>query len=191
MRARMALLASGTPFDAIEVSLRAKPPALLAESPKGTVPVLILPDGAVIDESLDIMRWALRRNDPEQWLADDRAGSRTHALIAANDGPFKHHLDRYKYANRHAGAPGAMPADAHRAAAMDILATLDARLADRANLVADAPSLADIALFPFIRQFARHDPAWWSAQPLPRLQAWLDRHCASPLFELAMRRPTP
>ncbi|HWV12635.1 MAG TPA: glutathione S-transferase N-terminal domain-containing protein, partial [Sphingobium sp.] len=92
MRARMALIVSGQPVELREVVLRDKPPAMLSLSPKGTVPVLALPDGAVIDESLDIMRWALRLHDPEGWLDGDDA-----ALIAANDGPFKQHLDRYKY----------------------------------------------------------------------------------------------
>lgn len=95
MRARLALLVSETAFELREVKLSAKPPEMIALSPKGTVPVLVLPDGRVIDQSLDIMRWALGRNDPESWLDGDDP-----ALIEANDGPFKHHLDRYKYPHR-------------------------------------------------------------------------------------------
>ncbi len=184
----MALIASGVPFRLTEVALRAKPAAMLAASPKGTVPVLILPDGQVIDESLDIMRWALARRDPEGWLADDAQGSETRALIATNDGPFKYHLDRYKYASRHADAPDAQPAQTHRAAAMAILHTLDARLATHPNLATDHPALADIALAPFIRQFARHDPDWWQTQPLHHLQQWLERLLASPIFVQAMAK---
>ncbi len=182
MRARMALRISGVAFDLIEVSLKAKPPALLAASPKGTVPVLLLPDGQVIDESLDIMRWALGRNDPEMWLADDHPASETRALIASNDGPFKRHLDGYKYASRYTGAADALPAEAHRAMAMDMLGALDARLSSRRNLITDRRSLADIAIMPFVRQFSRHDPDWWSAQPLTHLQSWLDGNLASSLF---------
>ena len=100
MRARMALTVSATRCELREVRLSAKPAAMLAASPKGTVPVLVLPDGRVIDESLDIMRWALASNDPEGWLTRDDA-----ALIALNDGPFKHDLDRYKYPDRHDADP--------------------------------------------------------------------------------------
>lgn len=188
MRARMALLVSGVPFGLTEVSLKAKPPAMLAASPKGTVPVLVLPGGQVLDESLDIMRWALAQHDPQNWLVDDREGGETHALIGRNDGPFKHHLDRYKYANRYADDADALSAEDHRAAAMAFLTDLDTRLTDRANLVSKHPTLADIAIFPFIRQFARHDPDWWAAQPVPRLQQWLDRNLSSPLFKMAMRK---
>lgn len=178
MRARMALLVSGVPCHIREIVLRAKPEAMIAASPKGTVPVLVLPDGKVIDESLDIMRWALGGHDPEDWLAgDDRD------LIAANDGPFKLHLDAYKYPHRHGGDP--LP---HRAAGFAILMGLDARLATRANLCAEKPTLADFALFPFIRQFAAVDPDWFAAQPLPRLQSWLDRHLASSLFQTIMMK---
>ncbi|MFT4026588.1 MAG: glutathione S-transferase N-terminal domain-containing protein, partial [Novosphingobium sp.] len=119
MRARLALLASGTSCEIREVKLAAKPAEMLAASPKATVPVLVLPDGQVIDESLNIMRWALGRNDPLGWM--ERTDE---ASIAANDGAFKHHLDRYKYPERH----GSDPAE-HRAAGLAILAELEARLA--------------------------------------------------------------
>lgn len=178
MRARMALLASGTACEIREVALGAKPEALRAASPKATVPVLVLADGTVIDESLDIMRWALAWADPELWLGGDDG-----ALIAANDGAFKFHLDRYKYPERHGSDP-----IAHRAAALEILAGLEPRLSAHANLCRDARSLTDIAIMPFVRQFARTDPDWFDAQPLPALQAWLARHLASPLFEAAMAR---
>lgn len=177
MRARMALWTAGLRVELREVKLAAKPQALLAASPKGTVPVLVLPDGTVIDESLDIMRWALSQNDPEGWLAGDDAD-----LIAANDGPFKHHLDRAKYPGRYED-DGTID---HRAAALALLAPLETRLADRPWLTGAAPALADIALFPFIRQFAAIDPAWFAAQPLPHMQNWLNRLLASPLFAAVM-----
>ena len=176
MRARMALLISETRFDLVEVRLSAKPDALLAASPKGTVPVLVLDGGSVIDESLDIMHWALARHDPENWLS-----RRDPALIAANDGPFKHHLDRYKYPQRHGSDPVT-----HRDAGLAILAALELRLAAAPQLGGDSPGFTDIALFPFVRQFAATDAAWFGAQPLPGLQHWLAGHVASPLFAATM-----
>lgn len=181
MRARLALLASDTICEIREVKLSAKPPEMVEISPKATVPVLQLPDGRVIDQSLDIMRWALGRNDPGGWLArsDD-------ALIAANDGSFKHHLDRYKYPNRH----GTDPAE-HRAAALDHLRPLEERLVTTRFLGGDALGLADAALMPFVRQFAETDRDWFDLLPLPNLQAWLVDLIASPLFAAAMVRLTP
>jgi glutathione S-transferase len=182
MRARMALWVAGITVELREVKLAAKPPELLAVSPKATVPVLVLADATVIDQSLDIMRWALAQNDPEGWLAGDDA-----ALIAANDGPFKHHLDRAKY-------PGRYDEDGvtdHRAAALALLAPLEERLADAEWLTGQTRALTDIALFPFIRQFAATDPAWFAAQPLPGLQDWLERLLASDLFGAVMDKSAP
>ncbi|MEO9132277.1 MAG: glutathione S-transferase [Sphingomonas sp.] len=181
MRARMALLVSGQPCALREVVLRAKPAAMIAASEKATVPVLVLSDGEVIDESLDIMRWALARNDPEDWLcADDPA------LVAENDGPFKQHLDGYKYPDRQ----GSDPVE-HRAKGMAFLTSLEARLAESANLSREARSFTDIAIMPFVRQFAATDQSWFEAQSLPRLKAWLARHQESPLFLQAMLRLPP
>ena len=181
MRARIALLVSGQAVELREVVLRAKPQALLEASPKGTVPVLVLADGTVIDQSLDIMRWALRRADPEDWLAGEDA-----ALIGANDGPFKHHLDRYKYPSRY-------PEDTadHRAGGMTYLATLEARLADKSYLCGAQRTFVDIALFPFVRQFAATDSGWFAAQDLPGVQRWLDGLVQSDLFTAAMLRLPP
>lgn len=181
MRARLALLAGGTICEIREVKLAAKPAAMIAASPKATVPVLVLPDGQVIDESLDIMRWALAQSDPQGWL--ERTDE---ALIAANDGPFKHHLDRYKYPHRHGSDPGE-----HRAAGLAILAGIEARLATGPFLGGDRPGLTDAAIMPFVRQFAATDRGWFDAQPLPGLQAWLARWLADPLFEAAMLRLSP
>ena len=181
MRARLALRVSQTDCELREVKLAAKPEAMLAASPKGTVPVLVLPDGRVIDESLDIMRWSLSRHDPESWLERDDP-----AMIATNDGAFKHHLDRYKYPERHGSDAGQ-----HRAAGLAILGQLDECLREQANLLGGQRGLADMAIMPFVRQFAETDRAWFDAQPLPRLQAWLQGHLASPLFAAAMVRHTP
>lgn len=176
MRARMALMVSGARYEHREIVLRDKPAAMLAASPKGTVPVLVLADGAVIDESIDIMRWALARNDPEDWLASADA-----ALVEDFDGAFKHHLDRYKYAGRY----GVDPLD-HRAAGLAMLEALDARLAGRAFLGGAARGFSDIAIFPFVRQFAGVDAAWFAAQAVPHVQAWLAGLAGSALFERAM-----
>lgn len=181
MRARMALLVSGQTVELREILLRAKPEAMLDASPKGTVPVLVLPDGAVINQSLDIMRWALARHDPERWLQGD-----DHVLIKAFDGPFKHHLDRYKYPKRH----GSDPIE-HRTAGLEHLQALEQRLAASAFLCGASRTLADIALFPFIRQFAATDQPWFDAQPLPQVQAWLAGLIASDLFVTAMLRVAP
>jgi glutathione S-transferase len=178
IRARMALIVSGTAFTVREVDLKDKPAELKALSPKATVPVLLLPGGAVIDESLEIMRWALSRHDPEKWLEGEDLG-----LIQANDGPFKYHLDRYKYAGRY----GAVSED-HRAAALDILFELDARLTGQPYLHGPSRALTDAALMPFVRQFAATDRTWFNAQDLPNVQRWLADQLASPLFEQAMRR---
>lgn len=182
MRARMALWAAGVTAELREVKLAAKPPALIAASPKATVPVLVLPDGTVIDQSLDIMRWALSQNDPEGWLAGEEP-----ALIAANDGVFKHHLDRAKY-------PGRYDEDGvtdHRAAALALLAPLEERLAAAPFLCGPTRAFTDIALFPFIRQFAAIDPAWFAARPLPQLQGWLERLGGSDLFAAIMPKFAP
>jgi glutathione S-transferase len=175
MRARLALVVSRTRSCLREVALWNKPPELIAASPKGTVPVLVVSDGQVLEESLDIMRWALRQADPDGWLSADRAA--TDALIEANDGPFKHHLDRYKYAERY----GVDPAEP-RSAGIEILGRLNARLAAQANLCGEGMSMADAALLPFVRQYAQVDRAWFDAQPLLNLRRWLEGHLSSPLF---------
>ncbi len=176
IRARLALAVSGVAVEHREVKLRDKPADMLAASPKGTVPVLVLRQAQVIDESIDIMRWALARNDPEGWLAGDDV-----ALIAANDEAFKHHLDRYKYPERFA-ADGVD----HRAAGLAILGDLEARLVERAYLGGDRFGLADAAILPFVRQFAAVDRDWFAAQDLPRVQAWLAAFVGSALFEGVM-----
>ena len=178
IRARLALAVSGTRYEVRETSLRAKPAGLLAASAKGTVPVLVLPDGRVIDESLDIMRWALSNGDPEGWLERDDP-----ALISANDGPFKHDLDCYKYPDRH----DADPLD-HRDHGLTLLRDLDARLSVTTFLGGSARGMTDAAIVPFVRQFAAVDPDWFAAQRLPQLSRWLQDILASDLFQSIMFR---
>ncbi|AUW58724.1 glutathione S-transferase [Sphingobium sp. SCG-1] len=181
MRARMALLVSGTVCELREVKLADKPQAMIDASPKATVPVLVLGDGQVLDESLDIMLWALGNHDPEKWLEGDPA-----SLIETNDGAFKYHLDRYKYATRYDTDP-----IEHRTAAVRILLNLEERLSHNINLLRDERSLSDIAILPFIRQFAEADRAHFDSLPLPRLQSWVKCHIQSPLFCGAMVRLAP
>ncbi len=182
MRARMALWISGTQVELREVKLADKPDALRGASEKATVPVLQLPDGTVLEESLDIMRWALGRSDPEGWL-----GSENPALVRLFDGDFKHHLDRYKYPNRYEDEPGHGKTD-HRGEALSILSDLDLLLARQPQIGGEARGFTDIALFPFIRQFANSDRDWFDAQPVPNLQEWLEGHLASDLFQRVMQK---
>ncbi len=178
MRARMAVAVSKTPVRLREILLKDKPAEMLAASAKGTTPVLIDGD-EVIDESLGVMAWALAKRDPEGWLAHE-----SNALVAENDGAFKHHLDRYKYSTRYEGADR----EAHRDEAMAFIEKLEARLATSAYLGADKRTLPDIAIFPFIRQFRIADEAWFDAAPVPHVHAWLKGLMASDLFQSAMKK---
>jgi len=179
IRARMALLSSRTPCTVREVHLAHKPDALLEASPKGTVPVLVLPDGRVIDQSLAVMLFALEANDPEGWLAVNH--DEALALIALNDGAFKRDLDGYKYPGRTGG-----DREVHRRAGLLHLANLEARLAAQEFLCGARAGYTDVALFPFVRQFAAVDASSFSAEPLPALRAWLAAWVKSPFFEHAM-----
>ncbi|MGA1799193.1 glutathione S-transferase [Sphingomonas sp. 4RDLI-65] len=189
MRARLAVLANGVRVAMREVSLRDKPAAMLEASPKGTVPVLVLPDGTVIDQSLEIMRWTLPPADRALWPNETAA-----ALVSVNDGAFKHHLDRYKYADRY-GVDG----HHHRDIATEILKRLDAALGRDGKLggaLGDAAgsaaeSMTDLAIMPFVRQFAETDRSYFDALPFPALQAWLARHLESAPFARVMLRPAP
>lgn len=178
MRARLALAVSETQVELREVRLSAKPEPMLVASPKGTVPVLVMPTGEVIDQSIDIMRRALALHDPERWLERDDPG-----LIAANDAGFKHDLDRYKYPERHDVDPAV-----HRAGGLDFLRGIEDRLAASPWLCGPARGLADAVVVPFVRQFAAVDRDWFDGVPLPRLKAWLSGYLASDLFATIMLR---
>ena len=181
MRARMALRYSGVPVEIVEVSLKAKPAEMLAISPKGTVPVLDA-DGQVIDESLEIMRWALAQHDPDDWLLG--GDSRIAGLIEANDQGFKVHLNRYKYAERYPE----QPMEVYRAEGALFLQQLDELLEGRDYLLSDHLSLADVALLPFVRQFAHVDREWFAQTPYVRLQVWLQGFLESELFTAIMKK---
>jgi glutathione S-transferase len=186
MGARMALLQAGRSLEAVEVSLRDKPASLLAISPKATVPVLHLPDGRVIEESWDIMRWALAEPDPQGWWA--RAQSPANLdLLQRNDGPFKHHLDRWKYPQRYLGDD--ITPQAHRDAAVHVLLRpLEARLQHAPYLGGTTPCATDLAVMPFVRQYAAVDPGWFAEQSLPAVQAWLRCWLDHPLFVTCMQK---
>ncbi len=186
IRARLALRQAGIAVELREVVLRDKPAEMLAISSKATVPVLQLPDGRVIDESIDIMHWALGQNDPDGWLAQGEAEEQA-ALIALIDTDFKPLLDRYKYSERF---PQKSAAE-WRAAAADCLAPLDSLLTHHHYFFGDTPSLADAAIFPFVRQFAGVDTEAFARLPLPRLRDWLDAWLVSPLFEAVMTKQAP
>ena len=185
MRARMALQVGGTPYELREIQLRNKPASLLAASPKGSVPVLVLPDGKVIDESWDIMLWALHQRDPENWLGDAGRHIRdTWSLVEENDNHFKAALDHYKYADRHPEHPQAH----YRTQGESFLWKIEAHLAGRAYLLGDSLTLADAAIFPFIRQFASVEPDWFSRSPYPGVRHWTDALKQSALFTASMQK---
>lgn len=187
MRARLALVAAGQRCELREVVLRNKPAEMLAASPKGTVPVLLAEDGTVLEQSLDVMLWALRRDDPLRWLQPANGTLQDMlALVATCDDEFKPQLDRYKYPERH--ADGGETARERGAA---FLRDLEARLARSPQLAASHATLADAAVMPFVRQFAMVDQAWFDSQPWPRLQAWLSGWTASGIFERAMHKYAP
>lgn len=191
MRARLALHASGIAHEHREVVLKNKPAHMLALSPKGTVPVLWLPDasgGRVLEQSLDIMRWALDQHDPLGWLpATDAGMADALALIAHNDGPFKQQLDRYKYPNR-SGLESGM---ADRDLAAVWLHGLDARLQTQPFLAGGHFGLADAAIAPFVRQYAHTDPGWFAAQGWGALLTWLAAFEASGMFAAIMHKHAP
>ncbi|MDX2421273.1 MAG: glutathione S-transferase [Amphritea sp.] len=186
IRARLAIAGSGQSVTLREVVLKDKPAAMLQASPKATVPVLVLPEGKVIDESRDIMRWALRQSDPHNWLCADDPDQlwQSEGLIQENDAVFKQHLDRYKYFERYPGHSQ----DYYRQQCEVTLGRLERQLQQSAFLTGEHCRLADIAIFPFIRQFAHVDRDWFYSAPYPGLQRWLDYHLTSPLFLSVMKK---
>jgi len=190
----MAIMLSGQQCELREVVLRDKPSEMITVSPKATVPVLVEADGTVRDESLQIMLWALEQNDPGSLLSP-QTGDKEQMLelIARIDGPFKEHLDRYKYATRYAGenkGNGLSP-DNHRDMAMMILKEFEERLQQSRFLFGEQLSLADIATAPFVRQFANTNPDWFAAQPHTKLQQWLSGILQSELFLACMQKYAP
>jgi glutathione S-transferase len=179
MRARLSIRYSGIAVELREIVLRDKPVSMLDYSPKGEVPVLVLADGTVLEESLDIIHWALLKNDPEHWLpADTDLLRQAMLLIEENVGRFKHNLDRYKYPERYPDEQG----PDYRAGGEVFLQKLEQRLNQYHYLLGKHISIADIAIMPFIRQFAHTDKAWFDQAPYPQLQKWLAGILESELF---------
>ncbi len=177
----MALYQAGIPLELRELVLKDKPKDMLTHSPKGTVPVLITQQGDVIDESLDVMYWALQHQDPDHWLASPSDASE---WISENDQVFKPLLDKYKYADRHPE----LSESEHRDNTLPWFKKLESQLGQHDFILGDAPNVADVALFPFIRQYAFVDKAWFDDQPWPQVQRWLNHWLKSQVFLSVMKK---
>ncbi len=177
MRARMAIVKSGQLVELREVKLRDKPQAMLCASPKGTVPVLVLDNGEVIDQSIDIMKWALDQSDPDNWL--DETGK---DLIVINDDSFKNHLDKYKYPDRYPESNQ----EHYRKQCQVFLQKLEDLLQNQDFLAGNEMKFVDVAIFPFVRQFAHVDYDWFHDSHYANIQKWLSVFIKSDMFEEAM-----
>ena len=185
MRARMALQYSGVKVELREVLLKNKPESLLAINRDATVPLLVLPGGEVIDESWQIMLWAIRQNDHDFWLGENETlVSDVEMLLEINDYSFKTDLDHYKYADRYPE----YPAEHYRSQGEEYLQDLEEALCESRYLLGQKMSAADIAIFPFIRQFACVDIQWFDGADYPKLQAWLRAFMDSDLFDSIMQK---
>lgn len=185
IRARLAIKVSCLQIELREVVLADKPREMLLVSPKGTVPVLQLSDGQVIDESMDVVNWALNQNDPKGWLPkEERDKNETNRLIEINDNEFKQHLDHYKYADRFPQHP----TEYYRSQAEKFLQVLEDKLCLKIFLISDEVSIADIAIFPFVRQFAFVDKDWFDQTDYKKLQIWLNTFLTMDLFNDVMKK---
>ena len=183
MRARMAIAISGQRVEFREVILRDKPPSMIELSPKGTVPVLSLSSGQVIDESLDVIDWALNQNDPDNWLRSSQS-EKTLELIHINDNEFKYHLDRYKYSKRYDNEDPLI----HREKCLIFINELEEQLRTSRFLYDDEISALDISILPFIRQFRIADMDWFDSLQKPNIQNWLMKFLESKLFKSIMMK---
>ena len=183
MRARMAIHISGQKCQLREVLLRDKPSSMLEYSAKGTVPVLILQDGKVIDESLDVIDWALNLNDPDNWQRS-KDTEKTKELIKINDGEFKYHLDRYKYSKRYDNEDP----EFHRKRCLKFIESINNELNNSEYIFDDNISYADIVLLPFIRQYRIADIEWFDSLPYNNLKKWLSSFLDSYLLNSIMKK---
>jgi len=181
MRARMALAYSAVRVVLREIKLNDMPQELLGISPKATVPVLHLADGTILEQSLDIMHWALSISDPQHWLVDD---TRSAELIRQNDEVFKALLDAYKYADRFP----LLSQLEHRNNAEFFLHLLENKLVDHPYLLGDRLTITDVAIMPFIRQFAGVEPQWFEQCQYTGVRRWLKHQIESPLFKSVMTK---
>ncbi|GIU12772.1 MULTISPECIES: glutathione S-transferase [unclassified Shewanella] len=186
MRARLGILLSGQSVSLREIVLKHKPDAMLKASPKGTVPVLILQDGSVIEESIEIMCWALLNNDPQNLLLNGSPEKQeiAQALINTNDHSFKPWLDKYKYADRHPEHSEQY----YRQQGEQFIAQLESLLSKQVQLMGSQPSIADYAIFPFVRQFASVDKLWFDNSAYLNVQRWLKQHIESDYFKAIMQK---
>lgn len=186
MRARVAIYKAKYPVILRDIVLSNKPPQMLSVSPKGTVPVLVLDDGRVIDESFDIMNWVLTQNDPGDltYQQQPQTLSQMHALITTFDTEFKGHLEQYRCAKRYKEND----VSERRKACENYLAPLEQRLSQHSYLFGERESLADIALMPFFRQFARVERQWYLQAPYPNLRRWLNNYLQSKMFSKVMTK---
>ncbi|GIU24271.1 glutathione S-transferase [Shewanella sp. MBTL60-007] len=186
MRARLGILLSGQKVNLREIVLKHKPEAMLVASPKGTVPIMILQDGSVIEESIEIMCWALMKSDPHNLLLSNNPQQQeiAQALIHANDNQFKPWLDKYKYADRHPEHSEQY----YRQQGELFINQLESLLSKHPQLLGSTSSIADYAIYPFIRQFASVDRAWFDTSNYPNLQRWLNAHIESNDFKAIMQK---
>jgi glutathione S-transferase len=182
IRSRLALYQAGIDYESIEISLKNKPGDFLALSPKGTVPLLVQSDGKIIEESLEIMLWALNINDREHWILKDN--DLCQKLIFENDFHFKKNLDKYKYADRFPEHPK----EYYRSQCEIFLNALEEKLQFKLYLIEDRISIADIAIFPFIRQFRLVDENWFLNSKYDALKKWLNGLINSCMFKEVMKK---
>jgi len=183
IRARMALIYAGVDVELREILLRNKPVAMLEVSPKGTVPVLVFSDGSILDESYKIMCWAIEQNDPDSW--HKAIGTiEFDELIQINDGLFKKSLDYYKYSDRY--PENSM--EYYRSKAEFFLLILEQKLLASQYLLGPTVTLADVAVFPFIRQFSLVEPAWFDCSPYANVRRWLKVLLDTEIFHTAMKK---
>ena len=185
MRAHMALKKSGIKVELREVKLSDMPEEATTISPKATVPILVLPDGSFIDESWDIVKWALEQNDPDKWLGDNKELLLDiEMLIETNDFSFKEDLDHYKYADRH---PEKTELE-YRQACEEFIEELEAMLTENNYLLTDQLTAADISVFSFVRQFSMVDKDWFDQAPYPKVQHWLEEIVSSDFFQSVFQK---
>lgn len=190
MRTRLAIKASGIEVYLREIVLRHKPSEFVSDSPKATVPVLKLTNGKILEESVDIMRWALEQNDPNDWLQIlEKRKEYSERFLTNLDGPFKNDLDRYKYASRY----GLENTESlvHREEGSKFLSQINRWLKETPHLSGERQGFLDIASLPFVRQFRIADPEWFDQQDWPQLHTWLQTFLAWDQFSLIMEKFKP
>lgn len=181
IRARLALIIAQVNVQIREVRLSNKPPQMLEASPKGTVPILQLQDGTIIDESLDIISWAHSfNNETMSWQQENE-------LVQMNDNEFKLHLDRYKYFEKH----NSLPQSEHRKQCLPFLMLLESKLSLNKYLLGDQAGFVDVAIMPFIRQFSKVDEAWFNSSNFLAVRSWLDSWSNRKVFNLVMQKYQP